>query len=352
MRLARVVIAILLAAGALCAQPASISTQETDRARQLLGSAPWVDRAWGVYLAGRLHVDDLNQILIEQFREAAALRNSRSFGDEYGFLAALFDAAIESGVTVPAALLEPFEENWAPTVLILLARDKDSEEALLRFRSDKSHDMVWLAANNLLSERKSQVWYEAVLGEIAITHSFTVVDSAPRPTTCRGAFGPGSACGAAAMPKNFPPVAIYTLLDFAERGSVMLAPGPTSVYYRRTVVPTNGQVGRGSPFSVRDRMAVRIGYLAQLGNKRAEDTDKLFRRETSVSYSSVENFVSQVEQSMQAQEQGIRDLLATIEKQGLHASGIHLQIVPEVIDRREKSNDPLPSVPPRDIELK
>jgi hypothetical protein len=99
-------------------------------------------------------------------------------------------------------------------------------------------------------------------------------------------------------------------------------------------------------------MAVRIGYLAQLGSKRAEYTNELFHRESQIRYSSVENFVSQVEQSMQAQEQGIRDLLATIEKQGLHASGIHLQIVPEVIDRREKSNDPLPSVPPRDIELK
>jgi hypothetical protein len=92
--------------------------------------------------------------------------------------------------------------------------------------------------------------------------------------------------------------------------------------------------------------------VAQLGFKRAEDTNRLFHRETQITYSSLENFQRQVEQSLQAQEQGIRELLATIEKQGLHASGIHLQIVPEVIDQRQNAKDPLPPVPPRDIELK
>jgi hypothetical protein len=326
MRLARVWIAIPLAAGALCAQPASISAQETDRARQLLGSAQWVDRAWGVYLAGRLHADDLNQLLIEQFREAAAFRNAASYADEHAFLAVLFDAAIEAGVTVPAALLEPFEESWAPTVLILLARDKDSEDALLRFGADKSRDMVWLAANNLLCERKSQAWYEANLAQIGVTNKFTVSDPGS------GGFGGGSGGsvyvdGIAALPKGFPPAALYTLTDYPSNGDALLARGPTSVYYRRTVVPTNKQVGRGSSGSVSDRNAVRVGYVAQLGFKRAEDTNRLFHRETQITYSSLENFQRQVEQSLQAQEQGIRELLATIEKQGLHASGIHLQIV-------------------------
>jgi len=105
MRFVNGLVASFLAAGALCAQPSPVSVQEAERARQLLGSAQWVDKAWGAYFAGRLHSDDLDQLLIEQFRQSAALRNAQGYTDEYAFLAVLFDAAIEAGITVPAESL-------------------------------------------------------------------------------------------------------------------------------------------------------------------------------------------------------------------------------------------------------
>jgi len=162
-------IAGLFAAQVLCAQAAPYAAQETERTRQLLHSEQWVSRAWGAYFAGRLHSDDIDRTLIEQLRSASALSNAQPRTEEYAFLAALFEALIEADVRVPAALLDPFEDEWTDPVMILLARDKESEDALLRLRGEKSRTTVWLAANNLLFERKSQAWYAATLGEIDIT---------------------------------------------------------------------------------------------------------------------------------------------------------------------------------------
>ncbi|MGD0049089.1 MAG: hypothetical protein ABSE42_18985 [Bryobacteraceae bacterium] len=351
MRFVNGLIVSCLAAGAVCAQPAAVSAQETERARQLLNSAQWVDKAWGAYLAGRLHSDDLDRLLIEQFREAGALRNAQGYTDEHAYVATLFDAAIEAGITVPAGLLEPFEESWPYPVLILLARDTTSEDSLLRLREEKSRNILWLAANNLLLERKSQAWYAAILGEIGITHRFTVIDTDRGGGIGGGQFGGGFGDGVAAMPKGFPPVALYTLQDFAQRGSVLLARGPRDVYYKRTIVPTDKQVGFGSSASSIDRMAIRIGYLAQLRSVPFEQAERLFHSETQIRYTGAENFEREVERSMQIQEQGIRAFLQAIEKNGLRATGVRLRIVPEVNDKRENMTDPLPVVAPRDIDL-
>jgi hypothetical protein len=354
MRFVSSVVAILLLANALSAQPLPVSAQQAERARQLLNSVQWVDKAWGAYLAGRLHSPDLDQALIEQFRFAMALRDAPSHAEEHGFMAALFDAAIEAGMTVPAALLEPFEENWADAVLILLARDKDSEGSLLRLGLEKSRPIVWLAANNLLFERKSQIWYAATLAQISITHRFTVTDPGYGPGIGDGAGGGVSGGdGIAALPKGFPPVAFYTLQDgvMAQRGSVLLARGPQNVYYKRTVVPTDKQVPFGSGSVALDRMAIRIGYLAQLRHEPFEQTERLFHSETHIPFTTVGDFERQVEREMEAQAEGIRALIQDIVRAGLSAPDVRLRIVPEAVDRRQTATARLPAVPPREIPL-
>jgi hypothetical protein len=341
-----------LAAEVLCAQSALISAQETERARQLLNSAQWPNKAWGAYFAGRLHSDELDRLLIEQFRPATVLRYSQANTEGRAFLAALFEAVIEGGITVPAALLEPFEDDWTDPVLILLARDKGSEDSLLRLRGEKSQGIVWLAANDLLYERKSQPWFAAILGEISITHRFTVTDPGDGRGSGGGVGGGSCGDGMAWMPKGFPPVTLYTLRNSPEMGNVLLTQGPKNVYYKRTVVPTDKQVGFGSCDSGFDRMAIRIGYLAQLRLVgRVEETERLLHSETQIVYTSIENFEREVERSMNAQEYGIKALIQDIEKSGLRARGIHLKIVPEVNDKRQNVTGPLPVVAPREFDL-
>ena len=142
MRFVDGLITITFTAGLLSSQPEPIHIQEARRARLLLQSPQLAEKAWGAYLAGRLHSDELQNALIDEFASAAPLRDSPYSSQEHAFLTVLLDAAIEVGVTVPAALLKPFEEGWTPPVLILLARDKQSEDSLLRLRSDKSRNTV------------------------------------------------------------------------------------------------------------------------------------------------------------------------------------------------------------------
>jgi hypothetical protein len=280
------------------------------------------------------------------------LRDSSPYTEEGAFLAALFDAVIEAGIAVPAVLLEPFKERWTDPVLILLARGADNEDMLLAMLGSQGRDVVWLTANNLLLERKSQRWYKTTLEEVTLTHRFAVRDSDEGAGFDAGQGGGVCGDGVAAMPKGFPPVTLYYLRNGGNRGDVLLARGPENVYYERTVVPTDKQAGVGSCMSLVDRMAIRIGYLAQLCVQPREETERLFHGETQIRYTTVDDFTRTVERSMDAQEHGIRAFIQTIEKAGLRARDVRLKIVPQIEDKRQKSGDPLPTPAPREIDLR
>jgi len=345
-------IAVCLAGGAISAQSESISAQEAARARQSLQSTQWIDKAWGAYFAGRLHSDQMREPLIEQFRASEVLRDAMSGSEEHAYMLVLFDAAIESDITVPAELLQPFEENWAAPVLILLARDKDSEDSLLRLSVEKSPDIVWLTASNLLAERNSQRWYTGLLGSVNIAHRFTVFDPGTGAGTGGATGGGVYGDGGAAMPKGFPPVTIYALRTGCMPGSVLLAQGPENVCYQRTVVPTDKQVGFGAGHTSFKRDDMRGGYLAQLANMTSSEVRSILHPETTLEFHGIDAIRQSMEQGLDAQEEDIRALLQKIANRGLEVpTGVHLQVVPEVIDQRSDRSEALPPLAPREIQL-
>jgi hypothetical protein len=342
----------LALAAAPGAQPVSIGTQEEQRAQELLNSTHWVEKAWGTFIAGRLHSQRLQERLIEEFRDAVPLRNAAPSSEERAFVDTLFDAAIVGEVAIPSTLLQPFAENWIAPVLILLSRNKDSEGMLLAFRADTSRDMVWLTANNLLSGMKSQRWYSSIWKEINITHKFTVVDSEDLSGFGGAAGGVSCGDGVALMPRDFPPVGLYALEDHGGRGRVVIAEGPTATYYHRTVVPTNAQVGIGSCTGQLDRAAARIGYLAQLGLEPAEKAEQQFHAVTQVSYTSSDAFLREAERSMAEQADYIVRLTRAGEREGLRPPDILLRMIPEIVDKRKNPRIPLPAIGPRTISLR
>jgi hypothetical protein len=346
-----VAIAILLTAGGVRAQPMPIAAQENALAQQLLHSPRLADKAWGAYLAGRLRPDDLQGMLVEQFQSAASMSGAASGSEEYGFVAVLFDAAIEADVSLPAAVLEPFEERWQDPVLILLVHAKDSEEFLLRLGENKVRDLVWLAANNRLAEMRSQRWYVRTLSEISITHRFTLVD--PNSGSGHGGVG-GGFCGDGiySVPKGFPPITLYTLQNQPMRRSVLLVPGPKDVFYQRTMVPTDKHAGFGSCGSILNRPDIQAGYLAQLAGMPIKKGESLLHSETEISNSGVENFKREVEQALEEQEKGIRGMILAIKKRELDAGpGVRLQIISEVNDQRHNPTYSVPAVAPREFVL-
>ncbi len=135
-----------LSLSAAFAQPASPVALESARAKGLMESPRLIDKAWGAWLAGRLEDDSLRAMLIEQLRQAVALRDSEWNSEPRGYVEALFDSLIVSGTKVSGDAILAFADCCRTEVLILLARaDGQNEDALLDLRSQPLHDGKWLA---------------------------------------------------------------------------------------------------------------------------------------------------------------------------------------------------------------
>jgi hypothetical protein len=346
MRHACILLALALTAGAQ-----SLPESEVARARRLLESPQWRDKAWGAYYAGSLHSDELKESLLEAFRGATALRDAASYTEEHAYLATLFDAAIQSGITVPAELLEPFEAHWYPPAIILLARDPTSEDTLLRVR-EKVENVEWLAVNNLLLGRKSQRFFAKTLSDVEIVHTFTLQDPDDNSGSGSGTGGGVFGDGVLVMPKGFPPVGIYGLVDFALAGDVLLARGPTDAYYRRFVVPTNKQIASSLGRESIERNKLRIQYLATLEQPHDQPAESIFHAQTSIQVQNDAQLHQQWDTALQAQEAAIRAFVRSAQDRGLGSvTGMTLKIVPQVNDRRKTTSSPIPPLTPREFVL-
>ena len=359
MKPAKILIGIFAASAMAHTQTSPVAAQQIARARQLLHSPELADRAWGAYLAARLDSSDLREAVIGQLR-AASLLPGPSGLDQYAFAASLLDAAIQMNLSVPAALLEPIEEKWKDAVLILLARAPGAEDSLLRLAAAHGSDEEWLAANNLLFDRKSPRWYESILGDLKITLRFTVID-AETVRESNGGVG-GGYCGDTLVPRmpegggggggGFPPIAHYMLRRKPERGSVLLAEGPHSVYFQRTIQLPGHSGGFGMCSSPLDRDGTRFDFLARLADIPPSRAEIVFRGETLVLFTNGLAFARLADERLKTQEQEVRDLIQEIRKHGMtSASELRVGIEPEVSDRRKNTTEPLPSIPPREILL-
>jgi hypothetical protein len=326
----------------------SISETESARAHRLLSSPQWIDKAWGVYFAGRLHAEEWRDPLVEALREATALRSAGYKTEEHGYLAALFDAAIDSGFKVPPEVLEPFEGTaWQADVIILLARASENEEALLRLREQPSMgDDQWIAVNNLLLERKSARFFAKTLSEVKISQTFTITDGERLYGTGIEAGGASCGDGLQTMPKGFPPVVLYEIVTDARAGDIFLADGPDRSYYRKVVIPTDKQVGTGTCGPWGDRERIRVGYLARQRHLSVRDAEALFHARTHVVFQDDAGLAHQIDQALSAQEAAIRAFAKGIPG----VSGMGLRIEPQLEDQR-KSGAPTPTLTAREFVL-
>jgi hypothetical protein len=347
----RAVYVLIMCAVSAAAQP--VGEAEAARARRLLASPQWLDKAWGAYFAGRLHAAELREPLIEAFRETAALRDAAPVTEAYGYLAALFDAAIESGITVPAATLEPFEEKWSAPVIILLSREPAAaEEALLRMRAAAKRNSDWLAAGNLLAALKSERFFAKALSEVSVWQAFRVTDPGDLTGSGGGAGGGGFSDGVAVMPKRFPPVGVYQLSNWMKPGDALLTLGPQDIYYRRTVVPTDVQVSYSHAEYFIDRPKMSVDYLAPLAGLTVEQAQSVFHRQTRIEYSGEATLQREWDAAMSAQEAAIRAFVRAAQDHGLgRVTGMTLRIVPQLYDTRKTTRGGVPALTPREFVL-
>jgi len=138
---------------------------------------------------------------------------------------------------VPSDVIMTLKPQFTPHKAILLARsplaNKDSLLDLMR----NNTGTVWRAAGNLLTEAKAPGLAALLLKDLRISVAVLVVD----PHSGGGIGSGSSACGLSglatiAVPQEYPPIAFYGLIGYPSRGFIVLAPGPTTIYYSRTVI--------------------------------------------------------------------------------------------------------------------
>jgi hypothetical protein len=325
-----------------------------DAPTELLKSPSLRDRAWGAYQAGQLHSDVGHQALRDAFRDAAPMNTAKGvyggpISEEFAFVAALFDAAIQSKMVVPGDLLEPFAATWPSPVIILLARDPQSDDLLLHMREHARYNPEWVAINNLLAARKSQRFFARVLAEAEISHTFTLLDpgAAARHEPSTG----GSACGDGILifPHGFPPTNHY---EIVERDGLLLAPGPRNSYYRATLVATDQRTGFGACAQQLDRRAMAVEYLAPLGRMTGQEALALFQQERRVEFTSMTDFDKRCDSALYAQETALRAFFHSAAENGFgEVRGTTVRIVTKVDDQRKISSGPAPSITAREFTI-
>jgi hypothetical protein len=357
----RYLAALAISAGVCFAQATPTQTGQVAQARKLLQSWRWADKAWGAHLAIGAHDEGLSILLIDELRRAQSLRDAKPDSEEYCYVQALFDALIQIEGKLPAAAILPFERQWRPEVLILIARLPDreiaaSEDALLSILDEVPDWLEWFAISDLLTGVHSLRFYRRTLEQIYVENFLVVQDSNER-FARTGQSHIGGMGLTWANPAGFPPIGFYEF-DQSPRASWPLAVGgPRPVYYHRLEAVGGGSVQRtswrfkdpGDPECV--RVAYSPAYLPRFGAT-DEEVYRVFTHETAIQWKDAAQFSQDADAALRLQAAAIRKFIQDAHRFGLgDVSGVVLKIVPVVEDRRRSGGGRLPQVEVRDVVL-
>jgi len=215
-------------------------------------------------------------------------------------------------------------------------------------------DPEWVAVNDLLFAGASKGVFEKALQEIRITHDFVVADQ--QVLTCGGSIG----CGLTVrrFPKGYPPVALYQLwVSLTHPGDILFLEQPIPTYYRRIVVPTDGEAEWSDCKAYLTNGEPRQGYLAQfLGATKswsATQSYELLHPRTNIDWQTSSAAATEMERLLDAQTASLLSLIGDAQKRGVmkEASGMQLRINTKVLDFRRDRSVPLPNIASREFAI-
>jgi hypothetical protein len=348
------VLLLLMVGPPVVAQKSLVS--ETARAREesaalpLLRSPDTCTRAWGAYFVGKYGLQEHGAELVSELERLQPSIDSGELG--YGttswLVQTVLDALIKIRHPVDPSLLLPFRRRWGPEVLILLlARDAQANrETWFSLLSEDLPCEQWLAASNLLASMRPPGFAEKLLSGAQFRLQVFVTDKAGG---MGGGFG-GSVYGDGLpmSPPGCPPAAVYRLSTYAGPEFVMLAPGPTPVYYWRRSIPgpllTGDGYGHGDGAACDKQKGIQ-GHLAKFADYTPEQTRNVFEPSLYLVWQNGEDYTSKVKEALSSQAKWIQWMVSKLTGSRLltpeERSGLRLAIQIQPVDRRA-GGDPLP----------
>jgi hypothetical protein len=228
--------------------------------RRLLQSLPPADQAWGAWLAGHAQASELAPMLRTL---ALALGTSQDSRDQR-ITSAVLDALIKLPGAQPTDWARAVFDHWPAQSLILLSRGDEDTIAPLLDLLDSQQGVRWLAAANLLLPRRPPGLASVLLSNIEIQADLEIRSSDGWSGSVVGGVAGGAADYGAASEPGFPPHVSYCLTSLPHRGATVLATGPVTIYYQRSV-SSHGSMGRCDERSVTAPTSQhRLDYLAAL----------------------------------------------------------------------------------------
>jgi len=230
-----------------------------DEIRALLQSSELPDQVWGAWLASQSKAVELVPLL----QRVADAHPATALWPEPAVRDVALDALVQLHAQVPAAWARSFHTQYPAQSLILLSRAADADEELADL-ARTGQGFAWFGAANLLVARRSPRLAAVLLRDLEIVVTVAVSTDGSRGIGSAGGLSVSVACGGAGLLPGFPPVAWYAYSGSASAEAVMLADGPTPVYYRRKVSAPGELTGGCSPDRGDPTAADRLSYVAAL----------------------------------------------------------------------------------------
>lgn len=266
--------------------PSAVLAMQRNQTAQL--AATWLHsgdprlQAWGAYVVLRdKHKQFIPDLLaLVDAYDVAGLPVLNTRREEHDAMLAVLDTLIQLDSPTSGDQSKRLYSEFPTQSLILLSRAwiypdslNSSNGILLEIFRTEHFQPAWLAAGNILAERKADGFAAAVLGNMTV-HMNLIVTS---PHGSMGGFGE-SVCGDSlpGIPEDrstWPEVGTYTLSDPGP-GATLLADGADPAYYKRKVgrryssLEGGGQCGSGITYRWDE---LRQHYVARMLGHEQDD---------------------------------------------------------------------------------
>lgn len=230
--------------------------------RALLQSSDYRQQAWGAWLAGQSQMRETISLLQEIVEKRIASSDWRA--DEF-LLDAALDALIQLEAQVSPAFISAVYKRQAVPALIFLSKIGSEGNPLLLDLASREHGNKWFAAADLLLAHRTPGTAALLMKNLQIV-ACAVVSEDGSAGFGRGSSGGSGGDGGVGIAPGYPPLAFYYLTTGSYPGSTVLAAGPTTVYYHRTL-SAPGQTPMVNTHEVNGPQTEdRLRYIAALGN--------------------------------------------------------------------------------------
>lgn len=194
-------------------------------------------RAWAAYLVLRdritAQIPDLLSLAVE-YNVLNGAPASLAETDDHNAMLAVLDAMIQMNADVPADTAAKLYPEFQAQSMILLARSTgDTTPVLLQiFQTEAAHQGAWLAAGNLLVQRRPPGFAAAVLSKLTVRAQVWVTNGQGFGSGQGGGIGGGVF---SEPHSGWPEIGTYSLSACGSANNVVLVEGDHPAYYSRSV---------------------------------------------------------------------------------------------------------------------